>query len=383
MTDAMLETFTRQYLAAQPQRVEFSWQGGETLLAGQELFRRAFALQRQFAQPGQQITNALQTNGTLLDESWCDLFAESDVLLGVSLDGPPAWHDHFRRDAAGQGSFDRAWAGIELLRRRGVQFNVLVTLNSRNAAQAGDLFRYFVNRGIGYLQFIPILERDEAGRPTDFSCTPELFGRFCVDVFRLWRQRYVGVVSERLIDSVLHTLVYGTAAMCCHAPRCANAFVLEWNGDLYACDHFVFERFRLGNIERTPLEELVVSPAVEEFARLKTELPAACRSCEYLRFCQGGCPKHHTPPAETLDPARTNYFCAAYKAFFAEALGELTVMAADIKAGRPAQGRAPAPAPRQASAAPSPAPRSSATAPGRNDPCPCGSGRKFKHCCRR
>jgi len=194
-----------------------------------------------------------------------------------------------------------------------------------------------------------------------------------MDVFALWRDRHVGVVSERLIDSVLHTIVHGQAALCCNAERCANAHVLEWNGDLYACDHFVFNEWRIGNIMDTPLEELVTSEKLEEFARLKTDLPAACRDCEYLPYCNGGCPKHHIPPAVTGDPNRLNHFCEGYKRFFREALPELKRIAEDIQQGRPPT---PAAAPAKPAAPP-------AGAVPRNAPCPCGSGRKYKHCCGR
>jgi len=376
MTEEILASYTRQYLEAQPAHCVFGWQGGEPLLAGKDFYRRAVELQAEHRRDGRQVANAMQTNGTLIDEEWADFFAEHKFLVGISIDGPPEWHDHFRRDRAGRGSFHRAWAGLELLRDRGCEFNVLVTLNAYNAPHAGDIYRYFVNRGVRWLQFIPILEKDADGRPTDYSCTGEQFGRFMLDVFELWLDRHVGVVSERLIDSVLHTVVHGEPAMCCNARRCANAHVLEFNGDLYACDHFVFREWLIGNIMDTPLDELTRSPRLEEFARLKTDLPAACRECEFLDYCNGGCPKHHVPDAAGGDPARVNHFCDGYKLFFREALPELKRIA-----GALARGEQPRPRARQApAAAPGPAP---AAAPGRNDPCPCGSGRKYKHCCGR
>ena len=244
-----------------------------------------------------------------------------------------------------------------------------MTINSRNAPHAGDIYRYFVNRGVHWLQFIPILEKDSSGRPEDFSCTGEQFGRLMLDVFELWRDRHVGVVSERLIDSVLHTIVHGEASLCCNAKRCANAYVLEFNGDLYACDHFVYPQWRLGNVMETPLAELVRCRRLEEFATLKTDLPAACRDCEFLAYCNGGCPKHHIPDAAGGDPARVNHFCEGYKMFFREALPELTRIAEKLKAGQ-------RPAPAKPGGTDEPA-------AGRNDPCPCGSGRKYKHCCGR
>jgi uncharacterized protein len=368
MSDEVLESYTRQYLQSQPQCV-FGWQGGEPLLAGLEFFQRAVALQKQYCRPGQVVENALQTNGTLLDDEWCRFLAEEKFLIGISIDGPGQWHDKYRRDHAGKATFHKAWAGLELLRKHGVEYNVLVTLNRANAPHAGDIYRYFVNRGIGYLQFIPILERNPDGTATEFSCTPEQLGRFLLDIFEVWSKHDVGKVSVRLIDNVIHTLLYGRASQCSFSQSCANAHVLEFNGDVYACDHFVYPRWLLGNLLETPLVELVQSETLQEFSRLKTDLPNLCRDCEYLPFCYGGCPKHHMPLYG--GPERVNYFCEGYKQFFTQALPELRKIAKQIQHNQtlPAQ------------QSPSSKPAATARTAGRNDPCPCGSGRKYKHCC--
>ncbi len=393
MSDEVLDSYTRQFIEALPERVEFGWQGGEPTLAGIDFFRRAFELQDSYRKPGQQITNAFQTNGTLLDDQWCDMLAEREALVGISLDGPPQWHDAFRRDAAGNASFHRAWAGLERLRKRGVEHNVLVTLNAANAPHAGDIYRYFTNRGVQYLQFIPILERKPDGTPAEFSCSAEQFGRFMLDVFEVWAGRDVGKVSERYIDAVLHQIIFGASSMCCYAERCANAHVLEFNGDLYVCDHFVFKNWKIGNILETPLVELVRDAKLEEFAELKTALPRVCRDCEFLEFCRGGCPKHHMPIG--TDPDRVNWFCKGYKMFLREALPELRRMAEYIKRGQTPPLAGPDPskkrsAPIPAPGAPGPVPPEMARPvprtqrkPKRNDPCPCGSGKKFKACCGR
>ena len=382
MADDVLESYVRQYLTAMPMHCDFNWQGGEPTLAGLDFFRRVVEFQRQYKADGQTVVNSFQTNGTLLDDEWCEFFAENEMLIGLSLDGPPQWHDSFRVDLAGKPTFHRAWAGLELLRKHGVEFNILVTLNSTNAPHGGDIYRYFVNRGVKYLQFIPILERDEAGQPTDFSCTSEQFGRFALDVLRLWESRDIGKISVRLIDSVMHTILFGNASLCCYSPRCANAHVLEFNGDLYACDHFVQREWLIGNIMDRSLAELVTDPRLDEFAALKTELPEACRDCEYLRFCNGGCPKHHMPIG--TDPERYNYFCDGLKTFFAEAIPALKRIAPYVQRGD----APPAAGTDQPAAVPPPGPQpSQAPAAGRggkvkrNDPCPCGSGRKYKQCC--
>ncbi|MFA6133154.1 MAG: anaerobic sulfatase maturase [Phycisphaerae bacterium] len=371
MSDEVLESYTRQYMEAMPRECTFGWQGGEPLLAGKAFFARAMELQNKYRRPGQGVANALQTNGTLVDEEWASFLADNKFLVGISLDGPPQWHDSFRRDGAGGPSFHRAWAGLELLARHGAEFNVLVTLNSINAPHAGDIYRYFVNRGIRYLQFIPILERTADDQPTDFSCTGEQFGRLMIDVFDLWAARDVGKVSERLIDCVLHTIIYGRSSMCCHAKSCANAYVLEWNGDLYACDHFVYRQWRVGNIQQEGLAQLLASEKLREFSLMKRELPALCRDCEFLAYCNGGCPKHHRPIG--TDPARVNHFCEGYKTFFRHALPELKRVAEYVKFGRlpPAKTAGPEGA------------RPVGGAVGRNEPCSCGSGRKYKNCCGR
>ncbi len=393
MRDEVLREYTRQYLEAMPVRCEFGWQGGEPLLAGKDFFRRAVAYQREFALPGQVVTNGLQTNATLIDEEWAAFLAEHRFLVGVSIDGPQPVHDANRLDRQGRPTWRRVWRGVELLRKHGAEFNVLVTINSTNALQGGNIYRYFVNQGIQYLQFIPILERRPGtDEPTDFSCRPEWLGRWMLEVFEQWLQRDVGRVSVRFIDDALHCILYGRSSTCVHSERCAAAHIVEWNGDVYACDHFVFPEWRLGNLMERPLVEILRSERLEAFARLKTDLPAACRDCPYLEFCWGGCPKHHRPMG--TDPDRVNYFCEGYKMFFERALPDLRRVASYIRQGTlppmPAQGTRNRP--QAASEGPPAGGRPvRATVPtppapgkvGRNDPCPCGSGKKYKHCCGR
>jgi uncharacterized protein len=390
MTEELLDLYTRQYLDAMPQQATFGWQGGEPSLIGLDFFRKAVELQQTYKKPGQTIENAFQTNGLLLDDEWCEFLAENKFLIGLSIDGPAQWHDSFRKDHAGKPTFHKVWATLERLRAHGVEHNILVTLNRVNAPHAGDIYRFFVNRGVQYLQFIPILERNPDGTPTDYSCTPEQFGRFLLDVYEQWATRDIGKVSERFIDNVLHTLIYGYASQCCQSERCANAHILEWNGDVYVCDHFVYKRWLLGNIQERPLVEILQDPKLAEFAELKTDLPEACRECEHLWLCRGGCPKHHMPLYG--DVTRTNYFCEGYKQFFDATLPELRAMADYFKRGQmpPLKNAAPqAVSPQQQAAfaagpgdlGPKAVP--SGGKPKRNDPCPCGSGRKYKQCCGR
>ena len=378
MTLDVLESYTRQYIKCQPFHVEFGWQGGEPTLAGLDFFRAAVEFQNKYKRPTQQVNNALQTNGTTLTPEWCEFLRENNFLVGISLDGPPQWHDHFRLDHKGEGSFHRAWNGVELCREHGVEFNVLITLNSQNAPHAGEIYRYFSNRGIEYVQFIPILERHPDGTPTDFSCTPEQYGDFLCETFELWATRDVGGISERLIDSVLHTMLNGRATLCCYSKRCANAHILEPNGDLYACDHFVFPEWKIGNILETPLRKLVQDPKLDEFAKLKSDLPEACIDCEFVKYCSGGCPKHHRPEIGT-DPTRYNHFCSGLKRFFKMAVPVLEQMVP-----YPQRGQTPPTAAELMNLKPAKAVQQAAATndePSRNRPCPCGSGLKYKRCC--
>jgi len=386
MPDEVLREYTRQYLDAMPVRCEFGWQGGEPLMAGKDFFRRAIEYQKEFGRSGQTVSNGLQTNATLIDDEWAAFMAANQFLVGVSIDGPPQVHDANRIDRQGRPTSHRVWHGVDLLRKHGAEFNVLTTINSTNAPHAGNIYRYFVNRGINYLQFIPILERKPGSEePTDLSCTAEQYGRWMLEVFEQWAQRDVGRVSVRFIDDALHCILYGRASTCVHSQRCASAHIVEWNGDVYACDHFVFDEWRLGNLMETPLVEVLKNPRLEEFARLKTDVPDACRDCEYLAFCGVGCPKHHTPRG--TDPARVNHFCEGYKMFYSRALPELRRIAEYVRRGEAppmpsdaAQETAQQPAPGPSAAVASPAPDRKV---GRNDPCPCGSGKKYKRCCGR
>ena len=325
MTDETLSSFIKQYIEAMPQYCSFHWQGGEPLLAGKDFFKKVVSLQNTHRLPNQIITNALQTNGTLLDEEWCDFFRENHFLIGISIDGAPQWHDYYRKDRNGNNTFYQTWAGLELLEKTGVDFNVLVTLNNRNISHGGNIYRYFTNRNIRHLQFIPIVERTKDGRIADFSCNAEQYGKFLLETFEIWFNRDIGKVSVRFFDNVIHTILYGQSEMCCYARRCANAFVLEFNGDLYVCDHFVFPEWKIGNILETPLVELLQSSKIEEFAKLKTELPDVCKDCEFLNYCWSGCPKHHIP--SDTSAKRVNYLCQSYKMFFSKSLDKFEVLA--------------------------------------------------------
>jgi len=388
ITDEVLETFTRQYVEAQHvPEVTFGWQGGEPTLMGLDFFRRAVELQEKYRPTGLRILNALQTNGTLLDDEWCRFFRQHGFLIGLSLDGPRELHDAYRVDKGGNPTFDRVMKGAALLNRHGVEYNILTTVHAANADHPLEVYRFLRDEvGARFVQFIPIVQRDnvpefrpesglqESQGVTERSVTGEQYGDFLTAIFDEWVQRDVGRVFVQIFDVALAAWMGQRPGLCVFDETCGNALVLEHNGDLYACDHFVEPRCKLGNVQETPLVELVGSAQQRQFGRDKRDtLPRACRECEVRFVCNGGCPKNRILCTSDGEPG-LNYLCAGYKAFFAHIDEPMKFMADELRAGRPpanvmihlAQERAELE-------------RRFAQAR-RNDPCPCGSGRKFKHC---
>jgi uncharacterized protein len=369
MSDEVLESFTRQYVAAQrAPEVIFGWQGGEPLLMGLDFFRQAVTFQERCRRPGMRVVNALQTNGTLLDDDWCRFLQEHDFLVGLSLDGPREVHDVYRVDKGGNPSFDRAMAGLALLKRHSVEFNVLTTVHTANADRPLEVYRFLRDEvGAQFIQFIPIVQRADGGVSAR-SVTAEQYGQFLTAVFDEWVRRDVGRVFVQIFDVALAAWTGARPGLCVFEETCGRALVFEHNGDLYACDHFVEPQHRLGNILETPLAELVGSERQRQFGLDKRDtLPEACRTCEVRFVCHGGCPKNRLGDG-------LNYLCAGYKAFFQHIDGAMRFMAAELEARQP-----PANIMHQLARQEAELERSFAQAR-RNDPCPCGSGYKFKHC---
>jgi uncharacterized protein len=382
MTDELLETFTRQYIEAQRvPEVTFGWQGGEPTLMGLDFFRLAVELQQKVRRPGTVVRNAVQTNGTLLNDEWCRFFREHGFLVGLSLDGPRQLHDAHRVDKRGQPTFYRAMAGLALLKKHGVEFNVLTTVHAANAGHPLDVYRFLRDEvGAEFVQFIPIVQRDnetgfqEGERVTERSVTGRQYGDFLIAVFDEWVRRDVGRVFVQIFDVALATWVGQRPGLCVFEETCGTALVLEHNGDLYACDHFVEPRCRLGNVLETPLVELVGSEQQRRFGLAKRDaLPRVCRECEVRFVCHGGCPKNRVARTPDGEPG-LNYLCEGYRAFFAHVDRPMQMMRAELQAGR-------APANVMLALAQEEAEMQRRLAHARrNDPCPCGSGLKFKHC---
>ncbi|MFN8482344.1 MAG: anaerobic sulfatase maturase [Anaerolineae bacterium] len=407
MADEMLEAYIRQLIEAhRVPEIVVAWQGGEPTLMGLDFFRRSIAYQDKYRRPGTSILNTIQTNGTLIDDEWAAFFKQHDFLVGISIDGPREMHDRYRVDKGGQPTFDKVMRGLRALQRHGVEVNVLTTLHAANAGHGREVYRFLRDEcAARFIQFIPIIERvpDEMivplaeigvravpaphtswrDRPlytqqghhvTDRSITPQGYGQFLVDVFDEWVRRDVGTVYVQMFDVALANWVGEPPSLCIHSETCGLALALEHNGDLYSCDHFVEPAYRLGNIAETPLAELVASPKQVAFGQAKRDsLPAYCRACDVRFACHGGCPKDRfiaTPDGE----AGLNYLCTGYKLFFHHIDRPMRIMGELLR-----RGRAPAEIMGLYAAEERQRPAQFANV-NRNDPCPCGSGKKFKQC---
>jgi uncharacterized protein len=334
MSDAMLEAFVRDRIRSQDApEIEFAWQGGEPTLLGVDFFRRAVALQRRYAD-GRRITNALQTNGTLIDDAWAEFLAANGFLVGISIDGPADLHDAYRVDALGAASLDRVLRGLRRLQAHGVEFNTLTVVNRLNAQHPLKVYRFLKEIGSHFQQFIPLVERKArsadgaalAGPPSDatmaraeptaWSVTPVGYGTFLVEVFDEWVRHDVGSTYVQLFDSTLGSWLGLGSSLCVFAPTCGRAIALEHDGTAYACDHYVYPQYRLGRLGEQTLAQMVDSPQQRKFgADKQATLPEYCRRCDLLFACNGGCPKHRFLQAPDGEPG-LNYLCAAYKRFF-------------------------------------------------------------------
>jgi uncharacterized protein len=382
MSDEVHEAYIRQLLEAhQVPQVTIAWQGGEPTLMGLDFFRRSVELQNKYAKPGTRVENTFQTNGILLDDEWCRFFHENNFLIGLSLDGPKTLHDIYRKDKGGHGTFDRVLAAARLLQKHKVEFNILCTVNSKNSQHPLDVYRFFRDElGAHYIQFIPIVERDndtgyqEGNKVTGRSVDPTEFGRFLIAIFDEWVEKDVGTTFVLNFDGALAGWLDMAGTVCIFGPTCGLGLALEFNGDLYSCDHFVEPNYHLGNILTTPMVDLVASEKQRKFGQDKTDtLPRYCRECEFLRICHGECPKNRFVETPDGEPG-LNYLCAGYKAFFEHADKPMRIMADLLRRDRPASevmnllaGKAADPEKKPAK-------------PGRNDSCPCGSGKKYKKC---
>jgi uncharacterized protein len=393
MREDTLEAYIRQLLEShRTPEVTVAWQGGEPTLMGLDFFRRSVEFVQKYRRHGQVVDYTFQTNGVLLDDAWCEFLKANNFLVGLSVDGPRPIHDTYRLNRGGKGTFDQVMRGWEHLRKHGVEFNVLCTVNAANQHHGREVYRFFRDElGAQWVQFIPIVERATAEtlpvanlgwseRPggarllytqqgslvTERSVGGEQYGRFLIDIYEEWIRGDVGKVFVQLFDVTLHAY-FGQHLLCIHAPTCGYGPALEHNGDMYSCDHFVEPDFLIGNIHETHMLELVASPKQREFGDNKRDrLTGQCQACPVRQLCNGGCPKDRFVLSRDGEPGH-NYLCDGLYLFFDHVRPTMSAMADLIRRGRFAdevQDRVRAEDARRS----------------RNDPCPCGSGQKFKLC---
>ncbi len=359
MDDALLEEYIVQHIDASPgPDINFSWHGGEPTVLGLDYFRKIVGLQRKYRPPGWRITNGVQTNGTLLDEEWCRFFSAEHFSVGLSLDGPRELHDRYRVTKGQRPTHREVMRGFELLRRHSVACDILCVVHDQNVHYPTQIYRFFREIGARYLGFLPVVEpaHDADRGVSPYTVPAEAFGAFLCTIFDEWARRDIGRISVQIFEEASRPARGLEHSLCVFRETCGEIPVVEHNGDFFPCDHFVDEQHRLGNIHETALVELLESPAQRTFGQAKLDgLPRYCRTCEVRPMCNGGCPKDRFLRAPDGE-AGLNYLCAGFKRFFTHVRSRF-MQPATLQNARHPPGT------------------------GRNDPCPCGSGRKYKKCC--
>ena len=379
MNDTVLEQYIRQLIEAhQTDQVTIAWQGGEPTLMGLDFYRRVMALAEKYWRPGMTFEHTMQTNGTLLNDEWCAFYKEHNFLIGISIDGPAQLHDVYRVDKGGKPTLDKVMRGLRLLQKHGVEYNVLTTVNRVNADYPLEVYRFLRDEvGTTWMQFIPVVERinedgltlyQEGSSGSERSVLAEQFGRFLSVIFDEWVRNDVGTIFVQTFEAALRNWMgLGASGMCVFNKTCGQGLAIEHNGDLYSCDHFVEPNYYLGNIQESHMIELVASPQQIKFGQDKLDtLPQYCLDCEVRFACHGECPKNRFINTPDGQPG-LNYLCAGFKDFFNYTDFPMKIMAGLIRRNRQAK---------EVMAIL----ESAFSAVGRNDTCPCGSGRKFKMC---
>ena len=337
MPDTILEAYIQQTIDAHlVPEVTFAWQGGEPSLLGLTFFKKALELQKKYCRPGMVIRNTIQTNGILFDQPWCRFLRQNNFLVGISIDGPGELHDAFRKDRAGKGTFDQVMKGLSLLKKHGVEYNVLCTVNSANGEYPLEVYRFFRDEiGARFIQFIPVVACDEKTKEvTSWSVRPAQYGRFLTEVFDEWVRHDVAQVYVQHFDTALANWYGEPHGICVFSPTCGEAMVIEHTGDIYSCDHFVDRDHLLGNIMKNPVAELVNSPRRRQFGRDKQDgLPGFCRKCRFLFACHGECPKNRFIRTPDDEPG-LNYLCEGYQMFFDHISEPMKFMVQELRAGR-------------------------------------------------
>ena len=350
MSDEMLEQFTREYIEVQTMnQVLFTWHGGEPLLRSIDFYRKALSLQQKYA-GGRRIDNVIQTNGTLLTDEWCEFFAQNHWLVGISIDGPQPDHDHYRLTAAGKPSWKKVMQGIKLLKKHGVEWNAMAVVNAYNANHPMEFYRFFKENGCQFLQFTPIVERltrHEDGRTlasladkdeislSEASVVPEQWGYFLCAIFDEWVRKDVGKIFVEIFDCTLANWMGISPGICAYSKECGHAGVMEHNGDVYSCDHFVFPEYKLGNIRDHSLIDMLYGEQQQEFSRLKhSSLPRQCKECDMEFACHGECPKNRFMKDKYGDSG-LNYLCPGYYHYYQHVAPYMDYMKQELMSQRP------------------------------------------------
>lgn len=380
MSDEILEMYIRQLIKAhRSPQVTVAWQGGEPTLMGIDFYRRAIKLQEKYGKPGMKFENTMQTNGTLLDDEWCRFFKENNFLIGISIDGPQELHNSYRVDKRGKETFDRVMRGLHFLQKHGVEYNVLTTVNRINAEYPLEVYRFLRDETrTDWIQFIPVVDRiDEEGRTiyqkgsrvSNYSVLPEQFGSFLSRIFDEWVRNDVGKIFVQTFEASARRWLGLPSGMCTFEETCGIGLALEHNGDLYSCDHFVEPDYLLGNIMETEILELASSERQYRFGQNKHGLlPKVCHECDVLFACRGECPKNRFLITLAGEQG-LNYLCEGWKTFFHHIDSPMQIIAGLLRRGYPASEVMRILALEDAF-----------EKAGRNEPCPCGSGRNFKRC---
>lgn len=349
MSDSLLEKFIEEYINSQTMpQVLFTWHGGETLMRPLSFYQKVVELQKKYAN-GRTIDNCIQTNGTLLNDEWCEFFHDNHWLVGISIDGPQEFHDEYRKNKQGKPSFMKVMQGIHLLNKHQVEWNAMAVVNDYNADYPLEFYHFFKELGCHYIQFTPIVERihphadgrhlahvlQKDEKLADFSVSPEQWGNFLCTIFDEWVKNDVGEYFIQIFDSTLANWMGAQPGVCTMAPTCGHAGVMEFNGDVYSCDHFVFPEFKLGNIYEKSLIEMMYSEKQIQFGQQKRDsLPNKCKECNYLFACNGECPKNRFLTTEDGEPG-LNYLCKGYYQFFDHVAPCMDFMKKELLAERP------------------------------------------------
>lgn len=351
MTDELLETYIRDYIQLQQTPdILFTWHGGEPMLRPLSFYRQAVRLQRYYGR-GRRISNVIQTNGTLLTEEWCEFLHDEGWLVGISIDGTEEMHDAYRKDIGGEGSWQRVVDAIGLLKKHGVEWNAMAAINHHNVGRPTEFYRFFRDvLGCRYIQFSPVVERlhthsdgrhlaqvmDDGCPVAPFSIRPREWGEFLIGVFDEWVHNDVGETFVPVFDATLAGWLGMEPGICVYAEECGHAVVMEHNGDVYSCDHFVFPEYYLGNIRTQGLPQMLYGAKQNAFSRLKRDaLPRQCRQCRWLKACHGECPRLRFARTADGEPG-LNYLCAGYGMYFRHVAPYMDYMAGELTEGRPA-----------------------------------------------